>query len=125
MEAFSEAENFSNFCKVRSSCEDATVGRKGNFLHTTITFVEPEPGRAEGTAAFPVSGMLLLLECSPALLGNFKTWFTRHLFGETLHDSFPCSQPSAETQRWASLEALGCGWGEGASAAGLAVGLLV
>lgn len=55
-----------NFYKVRSSCEDAIVGRKGNFLHTTVTFtfVEPEPGRAARIAAFsrvwdaPSSGML-------------------------------------------------------------------
>lgn len=57
-----------------TSCEDATVGRKGNFLHTTITFtfVEPEPGRTECTAAFPLSEMLLLLESSQALLGIFE-----------------------------------------------------
>lgn len=101
------------------------LGEKVIFFAYHYYFVEPEPGRAEGTAAFPVSGILLLLECSPAPLGNFKTWFTQHLFGETLHDSFPYSQPSAETQRWASREAQECGWGQGAPAAGLAVGLLV
>lgn len=98
MESFSESENFSKFCKVVILVRILQVGEKVIILHTTITFtfVEPEPGRAERIADFPLSGLLLLLECSPALLGIFENLVYTALVCETSHDSFPCCAVSPQ-----------------------------